>query len=316
MATSGSVDFTVTADDIITDALKVTNVLKIGQTASTDQITDGLHLLNLLVKAWQTDGLQLWARDRATLFLEKDKNTYNLGPSGDNATLAFVSTTLADDAAASDTSLTVASITGISNSDNIGIILDDGNIHWTTVNGAPSGTTVVITTGLPSAAASGKIIYAYTTKINRPLKIWNMYRRTADNLDTPIILQSLNEYSEQTNKLSDGTPLTATYDPQLTDGRLYIWPEADDLTLYIQFWFHRPFEDFDLSTHNPDFPQEWYLALVYGLATFFADIYDIDPRLSSRITKRAVNYKDSVLDWDTEDTSIFFSPDLTYQFDR
>ena len=53
------------------------------------------------------------------------------------------------------TSITVASITGIADGDTLGILLDDDSWHWSTVNGAPSGTTVVITDALPSAAGTG-----------------------------------------------------------------------------------------------------------------------------------------------------------------
>lgn len=67
-------------------------------------------------------------------------------------------TTLAAGAAAAATSLTVASITGMAAGDLIGILLTDGTTHWTTVSGTPTGVTVVITTGLASAATSGDAV--------------------------------------------------------------------------------------------------------------------------------------------------------------
>lgn len=67
-------------------------------------------------------------------------------------------TTLTADANATDTSLTVADITGFGDGDPIGIRLDNGKQHRTTVNGAPSGSTIPITDAMPSLASSGKAV--------------------------------------------------------------------------------------------------------------------------------------------------------------
>lgn len=50
---------------------------------------------------------------------------------------------------AGGTNLTVASITGFSDGDFIGVILDDGTQHQTTINGAPAGSTIVMTDAVP-----------------------------------------------------------------------------------------------------------------------------------------------------------------------
>lgn len=57
---------------------------------------------------------------------------------------------------ATDTTITVASVTSITSGDIVGLELDDGSTHWTTVNGAPSGSVVTLTNALPSGAAAGK----------------------------------------------------------------------------------------------------------------------------------------------------------------
>lgn len=67
-------------------------------------------------------------------------------------------TTLSVSAVLGETSLTVASIVGFTAGAPIGIRLDDGTQHITTINGAPAGSTIVITTGLASAAASGNAV--------------------------------------------------------------------------------------------------------------------------------------------------------------
>lgn len=69
--------------------------------------------------------------------------------------IARVDTTLSVAAVSTDTTITVASATGISSGDNIAVLLDDGTTHFTTVNGAPSGSVVTLTAAMPGAAAIG-----------------------------------------------------------------------------------------------------------------------------------------------------------------
>lgn len=68
------------------------------------------------------------------------------------------STALSANAAASAASITVSSINGFSSGDHIGVALDDATQHQTTINGAPSGSTITLTDALPSAAASGNAV--------------------------------------------------------------------------------------------------------------------------------------------------------------
>ncbi len=60
------------------------------------------------------------------------------------------STTCTDGEPAGEVNIVVGDITGFSSSDFIGIILDDGTQHKTTINGAPSGNIIVITDAIPA----------------------------------------------------------------------------------------------------------------------------------------------------------------------
>ncbi len=66
-----------------------------------------------------------------------------------------VSTTVNANEAGGQTVITVADISGFSDTDFVGIILDDGTQHQTTINGAPAATEITITDALPSAASIG-----------------------------------------------------------------------------------------------------------------------------------------------------------------
>lgn len=64
-----------------------------------------------------------------------------------------VDTELSSAASATDTSIEVDDITGFGDGDFIGILLDDGSQHQTTINGAPAGSTINLTDAMPGAAA-------------------------------------------------------------------------------------------------------------------------------------------------------------------
>lgn len=312
MATSGSVDFSTSRDSIIDFALKKIGVVAEGGAATANQVTDAAVELNMMVKNWQIDGLQLWAKKRAYLFLEKNKTQYDIGPGGDHVTAAYTETEIATAGSEDDTTIEVDSISGISASDNIGIELDDGTMQWTTVSGSPSGTTVTLATGLTDDVAVDNKVYVYTTKIDRPLRILDIFRRNESNVDVSVDKISLSEFTELSNKTSDGKVTQVAFVPSLTTAQLHVWNQSDTVTDQLVFWYHRPFEDFDAAGDEPDFPQEWYMVIGYELAALLADTYAIPSNLARRIALKAAMLKADAEDWDQEDASIFFEPDMDW----
>lgn len=77
--TSGTTNWTVQRDDIITRALRICGVLGQGETASTAAITEGATALNALVKEYQTDGMPLWKIVQYTGITYTATNTYTIG---------------------------------------------------------------------------------------------------------------------------------------------------------------------------------------------------------------------------------------------
>lgn len=309
MATSGSADFAISRNDIFDTALNMVGVIDDLETASGEQYAKCSLMLNLMVKAWMAKGINLWGMKEATLFLSVGTASYSLGPSGTHSTNTYVHTTLSTDEASGSTSLGITSATGMSASDNIGIVLDDGTIHWTTISGAP-GSTTTIATGLSSAASSGNVVFAYTSKINRPLRIHSAYRRDINNNDTPIELIARADYATLSSKTSEGKTIQAFYDPQLTNGLLNVWPTPDLATDVVRFWYSRPLEDFDNASDNPDFPIEWGESLIYGLADRLCAIYKPPIEVRNRIKLEANEKLKEALDFDSENVSTFFGPDL------
>lgn len=309
MATSGSVDFNLTRNEIVTDALKLIEAIEAGETPSSEEMADGARALNRMVKAWQAKGYHLWSKDEAVLFLTVGQASYKLGPgSTDHAVRAedLTSTTLSAAAATSATTLTVSSITGISSVDNIGVILDDGSFHWTTVNGAPSGSTVTLTAAMPSAAASGNKVYAYTSGLDRPLRVMDARRRDSSDQDVPIIVFSREEYFQTPNKTTQAKTTQVYYDPQLTDGQIYLWPTPDSVSDQIRFTHAASLQDFDAATNNPHFPQEWLDALTWNLAVRLSPEYSVPLEKRMWLKSEALEMLNDAMSWDSEATSVFF----------
>ena len=108
MATSGSIDFIVTRDDIITEALELLGVLGEGETPNSDQLSSSARTLNMMVKTWQADGLNLFAVERQYLFTEKTVEEYSLSSSTTRQyTKTFVETTTSAASSSGGSTITV-----------------------------------------------------------------------------------------------------------------------------------------------------------------------------------------------------------------
>jgi len=70
-----------------------------------------------------------------------------------------LSTTLTDGEPTGETNMAVASGTGTANGYPIGVVLDNGTVHWTTIASGGGTTTLVLTVALPGDAAAGNAVY-------------------------------------------------------------------------------------------------------------------------------------------------------------
>jgi hypothetical protein len=151
-----------------------------------------------------------------------------------------------------------------------------------------------------------------TINTDKPLKVIQAFIRDSSNNDTPMRIVTRQEYNVLGNKASSGRPIQVFYEPLNDYGVLHIFPtpsatDASGNTLYIVY--QRPFEDFDASTDNPDFPQEWYEVLKYQLAARMAGEYQLPIQLRQQIAGEAKDLKDAALSFGTEEGSLYFGVD-------
>lgn len=80
MAISGSTDFSVTRDQLIEGALRICGVTAPGETPTTAMYNGASEALNMIAKAWQSDGMPLWAISEYTITLTADTSSYTISP--------------------------------------------------------------------------------------------------------------------------------------------------------------------------------------------------------------------------------------------
>jgi len=312
MAVSGSKNYSITRANIIEAAHRKIGVYDAGDAIDGPQTTASSLALNLMIKEWVARGIDIWLRDDVTLFLQPDQQSYLLGATDHFTRTIVAETTLSGAEASGQTVIDVTSSTGMTAADNVGIKMDDNTIHWSTIASVDTDTQITIDDATDDEAASGKKVYAYTTRAVRPTKIVSAFRRDKNNIDTEIRMIGEEEYRQQTNKGSDGPPVEAWYQPTLDNGTLYVWPvdggaNTDKVILSAQYY---P-DDFDAATDNPQFPIEFGNALIWGLAAEIASEHGLTEREQGRLWSIAEAKLNHALDFDVENASVEFG--LEYQ---
>ena len=316
MATSGVYTFNVTRDDIIRDAMTNLGKLYESEVPTAQETTDCARKLNMMVKQWQgksdfAPGLKVWTRERAFLFLQKNQYQYTVSSTTtDNWAVGGTQQLSTSTKAAAATTVNVPSITGISSGDYIGVELDAGSIQWTTVSGAPSGTTVTLAAGLSSQSSSGSAIYTYLTKGNRPILIETVVLRDENHNDTPIGLLDINQYmslpSKQNTSMT-GDPNYIFYEPMLGSGTIWIdVGSPGDMSKYLYVSYMHDVQDFTTTLDNPYYPPEWYRALAWGLTKEVAPMFNVN-----FTSEMAENFREAMAmakEAYSETSSMYFQP--------
>jgi len=332
MSTSGTYTWTVTRDDIIREALL--NIGKLDVYGQIDPIetTDCARKLNMMVKTWMgrldyAPGLKAWTRQRGDLILSSSDYSYNLGPTGDNWAGGctalpgqnYGTAPLTTGAAAAAVTLFVGTLTSnFTANDYVVIELDTGDIFSTTCAAVNSGAgSITIATGLPSSASSGNYVYNYTTKAQRPLEIVTAILRDNQSNDTPLDYMTLQTYESLPTKTSSAyvaDPTAIYYEPQIgnsgpsgANGVLYIdCGGAQDVTKQIHIVYLRPVQDFNNPLDNPEYPQEWYSALCWGLSKQIAPMFNAPwgPVMEQNFQEAVTFARHS----NTETSDVYFMP--------
>lgn len=300
-------------DTIIKRAMHLANIVNLNQASRGDDHAFAVDIFQSMIKLWQAEGIQIWNRRQATIFPAYQDEQYSISSavSADHCANSYVNSTLSATEASGQTVLSITSTTGMTAADNIGIELDDHTRQWTTIVSVDSTTQVTVTTALTGAAASGNTVITYTSKISdRPLRILDMRTVDISNSNSTISMEQI-DYAEYFNipiKSTDGRPINFYYDKLLDAGILYVFPRPDDVNVLLNFTYHESIEDVDSGTNSMDFPVEWTLPLIYGLAAELMVAYGKFQELPI-IQGKADQYKEIVRDFDSDEAPLYILPE-------
>jgi hypothetical protein len=317
MAVGTTSNFNLGQNEIITEALRECRVIGISQTATGDMISRCSTRLNLIIRSWQADGLHVWTQQTGVMFQVTDQAKYTTDSDRMCNLDDLVITSIGADEATGQTVLTLESTTDMLAGDQIGILLDDQSMQWTTIVSVDSPTQVTITDALTDDAAEGNNVYAFTTQLGKMVKVYedirvrNMTEGTNNQYnETPIFLFSRMEYNLLSNKTNTGLTTQVYFQPLRDTAAFYLWPVPNNDINLVLFTYERDLLDFDTPTDVADLPAEWTRTLVMCLAAEIGNMFGANLDRLAEITNRANSMRENLLGWDNDEYSVRLTPDF------
>ena len=188
MSTSNSHDYNLTGTLIIREALELIGAVGAGDVVSAEDQSTCLRSLNMMVKAWQNEGIGLWKTVEASLFPSYQGYSYSIGPTGDHCSTGGYKTEIATAAASGANTITVDTDENMTDGDYIGIELDDGTLQWTTINGAPAADVVTLTAALTNDSFSMLCQFPYASLVAISIFLKRLYIFSPLSLNTSSLL--------------------------------------------------------------------------------------------------------------------------------
>ena len=237
MATSGSYDWTLTRDEIITDALEDLGASNPNNTLRNQ----AARKLNGIVKTLRTRHIHLWTEE-------------------------WVTQTFVVSSAVTNNGTTYRCIKGHTSSatDEPGVGADSST-YWIVDDAATGAVAWALTTAYTS---NNEFAVAADT-----LGISNVFMRDAgDDYDVDIV--GFAKYAEILDKAEQGRPYWLVFNRQVTPQVILHY--HPDLTTYVLHYQRvRKLEDFDAGTDNWDGPVTWIPLLVKMLRYEMAGKFDV-----------------------------------------
>ena len=311
MATSGSVDFTVDRDEIITEALEQLGVLEAGEIPLDADVTSAARTLNMLIKTWQTDGLNVFSVKRGYLFAEKDKSEYELSTSGDHYTYDYTKDSIDGAVSSGAATVDLSDASSFTDGDNIGIYQSDNTMLWTT--GTKVGNTITLGTVTTADISDEATVYFYTDKADHPERIVEGSLLNNSLNERPLEPISRQEWSELSNKTYAGSITEFYFDERVPDSAIFTWPRTSDPRDIMKLWVKRIREDFDAATDNPDFPQRWYFPLAFSLAVAIGPKFGVPATNQNykEIKEQAITWYEKAQNYDSgPEANVSFEMDV------
>ena len=309
MTTSGIYTLSKTLNEVAAESFDILQIGADGETLSGDMIGRFKISANLTLKEWQAQGIHLWSYTEGTLFLTVGQEKYDFRESSTHVANTWFETTTTADTVAGATSIEVTSIDDIQDGDPIGIIQNDNNLFWTTVNGTPSGLTVQLDDAITLATLSGAFVRNYRVGTSTapeliPVsRILNVRRQESTDYEIPIIFESREDYFNLPNKSQNGTPIQAHYARQDLAGEeggiMYLWSAPSSSVPVINFTYERKLQILDDPDDTLDLPDYAQLAFIYDVAVKLIPKFGASKDLAFWVKSEAERLKNDMLSYDS-----------------
>lgn len=219
MTVSGSVVFSLSAADIVQEARSLIGIQADEDPIESHELARGLRWFNIMLKAWQADGVRTWTLTEGSFALVQGQASYSFAAGGDVTTVPF----------------------------------DMDNVR----------------------------IYRGST-------------------DLPMLQMSRDEYFSMPNKTAQGYPTQYYFDRQRDTATFYVWQAPDATGGTIKYTYRRIIDSIISSADTMDLPQEWYLAIIYGLAKLLIPQYGrADSNNAKLVIADGIGYYNVVKNFDT-----------------
>jgi len=162
-----------------------------------------------------------------------------------------------------------------------------------------AGSTDTVTTD-----AAGTVPY-----LQRPTRIYAPTRREiSTGYEVPLRQISRSEWSEIVNKTSSGPPVQVYYDPQISSGKLYVWPVPTGATYQVACSVDRIIEDAGTDENTLDVPPEWIETVKFNLALRIGLEYGLPSGDMDRLERNATAMAAKMFSSNTDNSPVFFAP--------
>lgn len=313
--------FSITRNELIKSSLRAAGKIGLTQTPTSELYSVASEALNIMIKQWMAKGVTLWKIQEVVVTLVPSVNKYPLGPTAGYLSSIPVltggtgyngSSTLTFSAPVAFSGFTGVTATGT-------LILASGVVVGVTITNPGSGYQPgfpTVTLGAPGSGATFGTPVLVGKTVQRPLRVLdqgNYIRNLATSpnyLDTPITLLGRNEYEMYGSKFSLGVVNSIFYDPQLGNGQLYVYTNvASDIQRELHLFCQLPFEDMDQAATAPDFPQEWFAPLKWGLTRDLIIELGADETTERRVEKRYAEVMGEGFNNSVDEASAYFTYD-------
>ena len=192
----------------------------------------------------------------------------------------------------------------------IGIELDSGSMEWNYVLTVNSSTSLLLTNAVGGNAAADNLVFGFTDQIDRPLRLSDMmFNANTSSSGVPVNKWSRQEYMQQPLKSGQGTVINWYYNPTLTNGTLYLWQTASNVSNTVEFDVRKPITIYTDVSDELEYPSEWFLPLKWAIAADLGPLYGIKQDRQTILEQKALDTFESTLGADNEDNSMYIAPD-------